>query len=300
MSGEAVPETASAEAVPQNSQNNIGNKIQHQGPVEALPENADELLKEFFTEVKATDRDNEVIRILEAFKLNPFDQLGVKYDATLEEINSKYRSSSLLIHPDKCKHPNARDAFEVLRAAHKDLQDEEKRNHLVYLLNYARDQVRKERKKATKHDAAIRLAATLHENGREGVEAEWEKTDDFHTKWREKSMDVLAQAEWRKRKLNQRLKEEQLRLEEDEASARERLKSEREHAKKWETTRDGRVTGWREFMNKSKNKKKKGGPGGLKPPKLKQEDPERAYVQRPVEREEFRPKPHAPPTQYRK
>lgn len=44
------------------------------------------------------------------------------------------------------------------------------------------------------------------QRGREGVEEDWEKTDDFHQKWKVKSMDVLAQAEWRKRKLNQRVR----------------------------------------------------------------------------------------------
>uniref|UniRef100_A0A7S1X074 J domain-containing protein n=1 Tax=Tetraselmis chuii TaxID=63592 RepID=A0A7S1X074_9CHLO len=268
--------------------------------IEALPENADQLLKEFFVEVKETDRDNEVIRILEAFKLNPFDQLGVRYDATVDQINSKYRGSSLLIHPDKCKHVNARDAFEVLRRAHKTLLEEEKRNHLIYLLNYSRDLVRKERKKATKHDAAIRLAASLHERGREGVEEEWEKTEDFHEKWRDKSYDVLAKAEFRKRKLETRLKEDQLRLEEDETTARERMKSQREHNKKWEETRDVRVGGWRDFMTKNKTKKQKGAIGGLRPPKLKEEDAEKTYVQRPVGREEFRPKQAHNPKVHRK
>mmetsp|Transcript_34273 Transcript_34273/g.87652 ORF Transcript_34273/g.87652 Transcript_34273/m.87652 type:complete len:306 (+) Transcript_34273:107-1024(+) len=265
-------------------------------PIEALPENADQLLKEFFVEVKETDRDNEVIRILGAFKLNPFDQLGVRYDATVDQINSKYRSSSLLIHPDKCKHANARDAFEVLRKAHKQLLEEEKRNHLVYLLNYSRDIVRKERKKATKHDAAIRLAISLHPEGSEGVEKEWEQTEDFHEKWRDKSFDVLAKAEFRKRKLETRVKEDQLRLEEDEASARERMKNQRDHNKKWEETREVRVGGWRDFMTKNKTKKQKGAIGGLRPPKLKQEDAENSYVQRPVVREEFRPKPANNPT----
>lgn len=41
--------------------------------------------------------------------------------------------------------------------------------------------------------------------------------------------------------------------------------------------------------------------GGLRPPKLKTEDAEKSYVQRPVSKEEFRPKAaYVPPTQYRK
>ena len=43
------------------------------------------------------------------------------------------------------------------------------------------------------------------------------------------------------RLLVMQVKEDQLRLEEDEASAKERLKDMREHSKKWEETRETRV-----------------------------------------------------------
>jgi hypothetical protein len=56
-------------------------------------------LQEFYKEVKSVDRDNEVVRILRAFKLNPFEQLGVNFDATPDEIRRAYRKLSLLVHP---------------------------------------------------------------------------------------------------------------------------------------------------------------------------------------------------------
>ena len=67
------------------------------------------------------------------------------------------------------------------------------------------DEVRKERKKATKHDAAHRLASVLHVDGKDGVEAEYEKSDAFHSAWRLKSQDMLARAAFRRKKLVQRL-----------------------------------------------------------------------------------------------
>ena len=67
------------------------------------------------------------------------------------------------------------------------------------------EEVRKDRKKATKHDAAHRLASVLHVEGRDGVEAEYEKSEAFHDAWRLKSRDMLARAEFRRRKLVQRL-----------------------------------------------------------------------------------------------
>ncbi len=55
--------------------------------------------QEFYAEVRSVDRDNEVIRILSAFKLNPFEQLGVYFNSTPEDIRRAYRKLSLLVHP---------------------------------------------------------------------------------------------------------------------------------------------------------------------------------------------------------
>lgn len=50
-----------------------------------------------------------------AFKLNPFEQLSLRMDATLDEIRRQYRKLSLMVHPDKCQHERAREAFEGVR-----------------------------------------------------------------------------------------------------------------------------------------------------------------------------------------
>jgi DnaJ family protein C protein 8 len=84
---------------------------------------------------------------------------------------------------------------------------------------------------------------------------------------------------------------------EDEARAKEEFKTQKEegkrqrdHDKAWESSRDGRVGTWRDFMT-TKSKKTKGGSaalGGLKPPSAKTNDEDKRYVQRAVG-EQFRP-----------
>ena len=58
------------------------------------------------------DRDNEVTRVIWAFKINPYEQLNLRFDAADDEVRRQYRKLSLLVHPDKCSHPQAREAFE--------------------------------------------------------------------------------------------------------------------------------------------------------------------------------------------
>lgn len=269
--------------------------------------NADELLKEFYAEVREVDRDNEVNRILGAFKLNPYEQLGLRFDAAVEEVNRHYRKTSLLVHPDKCSHPRAKDAFDALRQAQQALLNEEKKLELDRQLTYVRELVREERKKSTKHDSAVRVASMMHEDGRAGVEAAWEGTDEFHHLWKLKSRDVLAKSEWRRRKLTKRIKDEEGRIESEEKEEKDFLQRLRDHEKGWEKTRESRVGTWRDFVKKKegsgegksgKTKKRKLAMGGIKPPKQKTWDEEKTYVQRPVG-EQFRPPPPVAPKPHR-
>ena len=250
--------------------------------------------------MKEIDRENEVNRILGAFKLNPYEMLGLKFTATDDDIKRAYRKVSLAVHPDKCSHPQAKDAFEIIGHAQKELLNEEKRQSLDFLLGVAKEDVQKEWKKAAKHDAAARLAAVLDESGKSGVEAGWEQTEEFHEAWKVKARDVLAKAEWRRRKLTKRVKEEEERAKEEHQLEKEENKKKREADKDWESGRDERIGSWRNFVSgsgKTKKKSKKSGgagSGGLKPPKAKTADEDKRYVQRPVG-EQFRPPPPAAP-----
>lgn len=130
--------------------------------------------------------------------------IGQQPDCSQRHRARLCRRISLLIHPDKCKHANAADAFEIIGDAQAEILDETRREALMRVLEYARGAVRETWRKATKHDSALRLAASIHKDGREGVERDWEETEDFHEKWRVKAQDVLARAAFRRMKLAKR------------------------------------------------------------------------------------------------
>ncbi|RVW37748.1 hypothetical protein CK203_039134 [Vitis vinifera] len=50
-------------------------------------------------------------RILACFKLNAFEYLNLPFDSSPDDVKKQYRKLSLLVHPDKCKHPQAKEAF---------------------------------------------------------------------------------------------------------------------------------------------------------------------------------------------
>ncbi|KAG8766119.1 hypothetical protein FRC12_007077 [Ceratobasidium sp. 428] len=104
----------------------------------------DDLDKLLAREATAFQRDVEVERILKAFKLNPYDLLGLDTDATPADIKKRYRQLSLFIHPDKTTHPRATDAFDLLKKAEGELSDQAKRDELDAVMLEARVQTLKE------------------------------------------------------------------------------------------------------------------------------------------------------------
>ncbi len=254
----------------------------------------DPALKAFYADMRSVDRENAVNAVLGAFKLNPFEALALRFDAPPEAVRRAYRQVSLAVHPDKCAHPRAKDAFEAAGAAQKELLDERRRAKLDFFLNHAREEVRKEWAKAAKRDVAARAAALAAEGGAADVAAAWEAGEEFHAAWKAKARDVLARAEWRRRKMAVRIAEEEARGKEEYVAEKAAAKRKRDEEKAWETTRDERVGSWRAFAaGKGGGKKKKsakGGGAGLRPPKAKEEDADKAYIARPVG-EQFRPAP---------
>ncbi|CAE5962941.1 unnamed protein product [Arabidopsis arenosa] len=73
------------------------------------------------------ERFEEVTRIMEADADSPYDVLGVNHNMAADNMKKRYWKLSLLVHPDKCSHPQAQEAFVLLNKAFKELQDPEKR-----------------------------------------------------------------------------------------------------------------------------------------------------------------------------
>ncbi|KAK9070996.1 hypothetical protein SSX86_009564 [Deinandra increscens subsp. villosa] len=73
------------------------------------------------------ERFEEVTRIMGAEVDNPYDVVGVNRNMAADSIKKRYWKLSLMVHPDKCPHPEAHQAFIKLNKAFKDLQDPVKR-----------------------------------------------------------------------------------------------------------------------------------------------------------------------------
>ncbi|KAG5575651.1 hypothetical protein H5410_055785 [Solanum commersonii] len=81
------------------------------------------------TEVESAneaERFEEVTRIMGADADNSYDVLGANRNMLSDNMKKRYWKLSLMVHPDKCTHPEAHQAFIKLNKAFKDLQDPDK------------------------------------------------------------------------------------------------------------------------------------------------------------------------------
>ncbi|KAI0250239.1 DnaJ-domain-containing protein [Lactifluus subvellereus] len=193
-------------------------------------------------EASAIQRELEVDRILNAFKLNPYDILDLGPSATPEDIKRKYRQLSLFIHPDKCPHERAPEAFDVLKKAEGELGDTAKREDLDAAINQARSVLLK--------GLSLPTSTPDDHPSLRGL------TPPFKAQVRQKSKELLIEEEVRRRraiKMNLANEGFEARKKEEEVAAKKRKA---EDEARWEDTREQRVDSWRSFANTSKKKKK--------------------------------------------
>lgn len=188
-------------------------------------------------EAKEYDKDAEIDRILKAFKLDAYAVLDLQPGVPDSQIKITYRKKSLLIHPDKTKNPQAPEAFDRLKKAESVLTDEKQRKHLDECIADARHLLIRQKKLSLDDDEL--------------------KTDEFLSEWRRKTVEVLIDAEARRRRqIKAQMQEEGREQAKQDAEIEER-KRKREHEKDWEQTREKRIDSWRDFQ-KVEAKKKEG------------------------------------------
>lgn len=151
------------------------------------------------------------------------------------QIKVMYRKKSLLIHPDKTKNPQAPEAFDRLKKAEATLMDEKLRKHLDECISDARQLLIRQKKLS--------------------IDDEELKTDEFLKEWRRKTVEVLIDAEARRRRQMKAQMQEEGREQAKADAELEERKRKRDHEKNWENTRETRIDSWRDFQKVEAKKK---------------------------------------------
>lgn len=92
------------------------------------------------------DSEKQIERLFSQVWKNPFDCLLLDRDATEDEIKKRYKLFSLALHPDKCSHEQATEAFEIVKQAYQTLMSVEKRKIFQRIMREAFEKTMFERK----------------------------------------------------------------------------------------------------------------------------------------------------------
>ena len=201
-----------------------------------------------------------------------------------------FRKVSLLVHPDKCKHPRAEEAFETCKKALAELQDEDKRKFYVEMMDAARLEAERELKKKKKEEKAKAAASKAktakdvaalknaylgggrpnkrkkseaEEFGTAEVEEELSRADmdKLHEMRRDAANRILQQLEKRRAHAEKVFVANEKRSKEALQKLREEYKKEEKVEEQWDQERQERLDSWRNFTGAGRKL------GGLKKPK---------------------------------
>ncbi|MBW0519801.1 hypothetical protein O181_059516 [Austropuccinia psidii MF-1] len=192
-------------------------------------------------------REQEVERIIAAFKLNPYEILELDMTnpsaVTDADIRKSYRKRSLLIHPDKLSHPRGIEAFDLLKKAESFLLDHDKRKGLDDTLRDAR--------------MLTLRSLRLPDSTQDDHEKLKKLNPSFQFRVALKTKEIIIEEELRvrrARKMTMIAEGTEAKRQEDAIAKRKR---EIEEKKTWEETREDRVTDWRSFQKSGSSGKKK-------------------------------------------
>ncbi|XP_055677911.1 dnaJ homolog subfamily C member 8 [Lutzomyia longipalpis] len=238
----------------------------------------DEPFDNFYTEVKEIERRDSVLtskqqieRLLRPgstyFNLNPFEVLQVEPETPVEQIKKKYRSLSILVHPDKNQdnQEKAQQAFEIVCKAWKTLENDVTRKKCLDVYEEAKDR--------TDHMIAEKRKKMKKEGRGDELVPEDDPNKYKHAVY-VMTMKLFADMERRRQQLETRDQEERKRKREAEIEEEERIAQDRLWQKTWEDSRQSRVDSWHSFQagtSSSKKKKKPKKAMEFNPPKLKPE-----------------------------
>lgn len=248
-------------------------------PVAAGSSQAPESFDAFYTEVKEIEKRDSVLtseqqinRLLRPgstyFNLNPFEVLQVEPETTVDLIKKKYRSLSILVHPDKNQNrkEEAQSAFEIVNRAWKTLEHDVTRKKCLEVYEEAKDRT----------DIMIAdKKKKLRKDGKGDEKIPEDDPAEYKHRIYVMVMKLFADMERKKQQRETRDMEERKRKRESEIDEEERRKNDKEWQKNFEESRQNRVDSWLNFQAGSSKKKakkqKKSAAADFNPPKLKPE-----------------------------
>ncbi|KAF1323395.1 putative molecular chaperone, partial [Globisporangium splendens] len=172
--------------------------------------------------------------------LNPFRVLMLDTDATEEDMKQHYRKISTLVHPDKFRHPRAREAFEEVTKAYNLILQEDRRKVCIRVIENSSEKVLKERR--------LKVKKGVKESELGDLQEEIDK----------EVLRAFAEIENRRVNIEKREAAQRKREAEQQEKEQEEVSNMFKRERSWAETdrREHRVGNWRGFQKDGKRRRK--------------------------------------------
>ena len=186
----------------------------------------------------------EVARLLQKnhkwINLNPFEVLALPHDlATEEDIKQRYRALCGLVHPDKCVLEGARQAFEYVSGAHKEIANAQRRGVIVSIIKSAHERAGQEIKKT-------------YANMGNKSDVLRQKQLALEQKQMTLTRITFAQAEEARQRADKNQQAYRKREDDQNKEDKDKLKKDYKTEKEWNKGVDDRVNSWQSFAGVKK------------------------------------------------
>lgn len=195
------------------------------------------------TQMKIGSPEEMVERLMSKEWRSAYEVLMVSPESTEGEITKMYRKISMMVHPDKCKHEQANDAFQKVNKAYMDLKDPLYKDKYVDVIAQAKKLVTEAREKENV------------EREKKGEELLPMDGPDFDQAVVGQCEDMLNVTEKEATYADKVREKNEARIAQLQGERKKRDKKESTDKRKWETNRDKRVAGWQIFQQNVSTKK---------------------------------------------
>lgn len=195
------------------------------------------------TQMKIQSPEEMVERLLSRDWRSAFEVLMVSPESTEGEITKMYRKISMMVHPDKCKHEKAHDAFQIVSKAYQDLKDPLVKEKYADVIQQAKKLVKEAREKEN---------AELAKKGEEQLAMDGPDFDQAVVGQCEDMLNVTVKDATYADKVREK---NEARIAQLSGERKKRQSKESTDKRKWETNRDKRVAGWQIFQQNVTTKK---------------------------------------------
>eukprot|EP01116_Phalansterium_solitarium_P019064 TRINITY_DN5228_c0_g2_i2.p1 TRINITY_DN5228_c0_g2~~TRINITY_DN5228_c0_g2_i2.p1 ORF type:complete len:218 (+),score=73.30 TRINITY_DN5228_c0_g2_i2:171-824(+) len=210
------------------------------------------------SDAASDEKVDKLVKRVMAFK-NPFCVLGADPTTPSEEIQKRYKRMALILHPDKCKHPRAKEAFAQLKKCLETLTEAAMLpDRAAYSEMW--------------HRAETKALDNWAAKGRKRKFDDDESLKQFRHDVELLTQKLQMEAEQAAENIEKAKQANDRYVQDKRAKILEEMRKDDEKERDWEEKRDDRVAGWRTWQDRKGNgdsKPKKKPRGLMRPPKPK-------------------------------